>query len=98
MAGCPPAYALAKPASDRHGDGKGGPQVTDDKKTVVRRKHQLSLQNREALHMEGVVQVESFDNQEVVVETDAGMLLVRGEDLHIKELNLETGALQLTGV
>ncbi len=34
---------------------------------------------------------------EVVVETDAGVLFVRGEDLHIKELNLETGVLQLTG-
>ncbi|MBO8141135.1 MAG: sporulation protein YabP [Firmicutes bacterium] len=47
--------------------------------------------------MEGVVNVESFDDQEVVVETDAGMLFVRGENLHIKELNLETGALQVTG-
>ena len=72
-------------------------RVTEDKKAVVRRKHQLSLRNREALQMEGVVNVESFDNQEVVVETDAGMLFVRGEDLHIKELNLETGALGLTG-
>jgi len=65
--------------------------VTEEKKAVVRRKHQLSLRNREALQVEGVINVESFDNQEVVVETDAGMLFVRGEDLHIKELNLETG-------
>ena len=71
--------------------------MTEEKKAVVRRKHQLSLRNREALQVEGVINVESFDNQEVVVETDAGMLFVRGEDLHIKELNLETGALGLTG-
>lgn len=63
----------------------------------VRRKHQLSLRNRESLGVEGVVNVESFDNVEVVVETDAGVLFVRGENLHIKELNLETGVLQLTG-
>lgn len=47
--------------------------------------------------MEGVLHVDSFDNEEVVIETDAGMLIVRGEQLHIKELNLETGTLQLTG-
>lgn len=47
--------------------------------------------------MEGVVNVDSFDNEEVVVETDAGILVIRGEQLHIKELNLESGTLQLTG-
>lgn len=63
----------------------------------VRRKHNLSLRNREALGVEGVVNVESFDNTEIIVETDAGVLFVRGEELHIKELNLETGVLQVTG-
>lgn len=63
----------------------------------ARRKHALSLRHREALGVEGVLNVESFDDTEVVVETDAGVLFVRGEQLHIKELNLETGALQLTG-
>lgn len=48
--------------------------------------------------MEGVVNVDSFDNEEVVVETDLGGLIVRGEQLHIKELNLESGTLQVTGI
>lgn len=68
------------------------------KQPAPRRKHQLSLRNRESLQMDGVLNVESFDNEEVVVETDGGGLIVRGEELHIKELNLETGTLQLTGL
>lgn len=68
------------------------------KQPTMRRKHQFSLRNREVLAMEGVVNVDSFDNEEVVVETDAGALIVRGEQLHIKELNLEAGTLQLTGI
>ena len=69
----------------------------------ARRKHALSLRHREALGVEGVLNVESFDDTEVVVETDAGVLFVRGEQLHIKELNplagleLDPGPLQLTG-
>lgn len=47
--------------------------------------------------VEGVVHVDSFDDEEVVVETDAGVLIVRGEQLHMKELNLESGTLHLTG-
>lgn len=79
--------------------GKGAPSVAEAKQQLpVRRKHHLSLRNRETLGVEGVVNVESFDNAEVIVETDAGVLFVRGEDLHIKELNLETGMLQLTGL
>lgn len=78
--------------------GKGAPSVAEAKQQLsVRRKHHVSLRNRESLGVEGVINVESFDNTEVVVETDAGVLFVRGEELHIKELNLETGMLQLTG-
>lgn len=63
----------------------------------ARRRHQLALRQRESLAVEGVVNVDSFDDAEVVVETDAGVLLVRGQELHIKEVNLETGVLHLTG-
>lgn len=63
-----------------------------------RHKHQFSLRNRELLQMEGVLNVDSFDNEEVVIETEGGGLIIRGEQLHIKELNLEAGSLQLTGL
>lgn len=73
--------------------GVAGEQI----KATARRRHQLTLKARENLAVDGVVRVESFDDQEVVVETDQGMMLIRGENLHIKELNLEAGTLHVDG-
>lgn len=74
----------------------GGPESAQQRATA-RRRHQLTLRAREDLAIDGVVRVESFDDQEVVVETDLGIMLVKGDQLHIKELNLETGILHLDG-
>ena len=41
--------------------------------------------------------MESFDDLEILLETDAGMLVVRGEGLHIKELNLDSASLSVVG-
>lgn len=64
---------------------------------AAKRRHQLTLKHRESMSIEGVLNVESFDSHEVLLETDQGMMLVRGEDLHIKELNLEGGSLLVDG-
>jgi sporulation protein YabP len=65
--------------------------------TTVRKRHQLTLKHRESMSVEGVINVESFDNQQVLLETDQGMMIVRGDGLHIKELNLEGGSLLVDG-
>lgn len=69
----------------------------EEKKVTVRKKHQLCLKGRENLTIEGVSNVESFDSEELVLETDSGVLLVRGEDMHIKEFNVESGSLAVDG-
>lgn len=61
------------------------------------RRHQLTLKHREHMTVEGVVNVESFDRKEVILETDMGGMVIRGDDLHIKELSLEGSGLTLTG-
>ncbi|MGI6673817.1 MAG: sporulation protein YabP [Limnochordia bacterium] len=68
----------------------------DDKRLNAMR-HQLILAERERLTLDGVVHVESFDDQEIVLETELGGLVVQGDDLHIKELNLEKGSLLVHG-
>ncbi len=60
--------------------------------------HRLVITNRESLEVTGVVHVDSFDDEEVVLETDQGLLAIRGEDLHIKNLNLEKGELAIEGL
>ncbi|MDA8346731.1 MAG: sporulation protein YabP [Thermaerobacter sp.] len=59
--------------------------------------HGLELVDRSLLSMTGVAKVESFDDREIVLITHLGMLTVRGENLHIRHLDLEQGDLVLDG-
>lgn len=59
--------------------------------------HQIILVQRERLNVDGVLNVDSFDDREIVLETDQGGLFIRGEDLHINELNLEKSNLVVAG-
>ena len=69
----------------------------EERHLSIRKKHQILLQNRERLSIDGVLHVESFDDMEIVLETDAGILVIRGESLHIKELNLDSANLSVVG-
>lgn len=60
-------------------------------------KHQVLMVNRQFVEVMGVTGVESFDTREFVLQTPAGMLTVRGADLHIKSLNLENGFVSIEG-
>lgn len=68
-----------------------------DEKRTVKLPHSLILENRKALTLTGVSDVDSFDEQAVVAYTDLGELTVRGKNLHISKLSLETGELTLDG-
>ena len=60
--------------------------------------HVITVTNRETLLLQGVINVESFDDEQVILETDMGMLSITGEDLHIRELDLEDGRLFMDGL
>lgn len=60
--------------------------------------HRVIITNREQVVVEGVIHVDKFDDEEIVLETDLGMMALRGEDLHIKQLSLESGQLVVEGV
>ena len=47
------------------------------------------LENREKLTISGVLDVLSFDDQIVIVETELGLLTVKGENLRINKLSLD---------
>ncbi|NLW16766.1 MAG: sporulation protein YabP [Firmicutes bacterium] len=60
--------------------------------------HRIVITNRELVALEGVIHVDSFDDQEVILETELGMMAIRGEDLHIKQLSLDEGKLSVEGM
>lgn len=59
--------------------------------------HSLVLDERERLSVSGVSDVSSFDESAVVAETSLGVLVIRGEGLHIERLSLDSGELVLEG-
>ncbi len=59
--------------------------------------HSVILDDRAKLTLTGVADVDSFDEQTIVVRTSMGELTVRGDGLHISRLNTETGELNITG-
>lgn len=59
--------------------------------------HVLSVTNREQINVSAVAGVESFDDQEIVLETEMGTLTIRGEELQIKQLDLESGRFAVEG-
>ena len=50
----------------------------------------LILESREKLNISGALDVLSFDDQIVILETHLGLLTVKGEDLRINKLNIES--------
>lgn len=50
----------------------------------------LILENREKLTISGVIDVLSFDDQIVILETELGMLTIKGDDLRINKLSIDT--------
>ena len=68
-----------------------------DEKKVVKLPHNLILEDRRALSVSGVADIDSFDEQSVILFTDLGELTVKGFNLHINKLNVDTGELTLEG-
>ena len=59
--------------------------------------HRLELDGRERLTVSGVEDVDRFDENEIVMTTSAGTLIVQGESLHIDKLSLDGGELHVDG-
>ncbi|MDD6728481.1 MAG: sporulation protein YabP [Eubacteriales bacterium] len=59
--------------------------------------HTLSLTNRESLTLTGISDVDSFNEEEILAVCSCGELTIKGDLLHIDELNLESGILTVSG-
>ena len=45
--------------------------------------HQIMLYNREKGNLTGILDVISFDENTIVLDTDMGLLTIKGKDLHV---------------
>ena len=70
----------------------------EDRKTINTGVIQnLILENRQKLSISGVIDVLSFDDQVVIVETELGLLTVKGENLRINKLSIDTSEVIIEG-
>ena len=65
--------------------------------TEIQGRHNAILEDRSKLMLTGVNDVERFDENTVVLYTQLGELTVKGEKLHISELSVENGELNIDG-
>ena len=63
-----------------------------------RARHEIVMINRRSLAISGVKKVESFDSEEFLLDTEGGFLTIRGQNLHMKNLSLETGEVAIEGL
>lgn len=67
----------------------------EEKKNLL--PHRLVLDARQAGCVTGVRDVSSFDEKEILLFTDEGKLQIKGDKLHVRQLNLEKGEVELSG-
>lgn len=71
--------------------------MNEEKKLSRQTIQNLILENREKLSVSGVLKVRSFDDETVEIETELGILIICGEDLHINKLSIDNSELSVEG-
>ena len=59
--------------------------------------HRVLLENRRKAVITGVQEIHSFNENEVLLLSEAGKILLKGEQLHVRNLNLEKGDAEVEG-
>ena len=69
----------------------------EDLNHVNKRPHKLMLTDRRTCTISGVNDVLSFDVNEILLETEQGMLMIKGTQLHVSRLSLDKGEVDVDG-
>lgn len=59
--------------------------------------HNIVLEEKEKLSVSGVTDVDTFDEEKIVLFIPDDTLIIEGEDLHIKKFDILTGELSIEG-
>lgn len=69
--------------------------LNNQKSTI--QEHDVIMRSRRLLDITGVKQVESFDNEEFLLETVMGILAIKGQNLQMKNLDVDKGVVSIKG-
>ena len=68
-----------------------------DKDMIVTSSHSISISERKTINITGVKKIDSFDNEEFLLETTMGYLAIKGEGLEIIKLDTYQGNVSIKG-
>ena len=63
----------------------------------IESRHKIIMEQRCNAVITGVIDVMSFDEGLVVADTESGTMVIKGAGLHISNLNLDNGHLDING-
>ena len=69
--------------------------IPDSKRSTSR--HSLQIDRREKVNVSGMIDVISFDEESVIGETEMGIIIIRGVNLHVNKISLDSGELSIVG-
>lgn len=69
----------------------------EENRKSLQRPHSIIMEERKKLSVSGVEDVESFDDTQIVMRTVSGDLIIRGSELQIDKLSLDTGDVNVMG-
>lgn len=59
--------------------------------------HIVNIDNRERISVTDVTDIESFNEEMILLILRSGGLIIKGQDLHIQKLDLDEGRVLITG-
>ncbi len=69
----------------------------NEEKKLAKTRHNLIMEDRRSLTVTAVTDIERFDEAEVVVATELGLLSIKGQGLHLNKIDVEDGELSVEG-
>ena len=69
----------------------------EDLNSINKRPHKVTLLGRRTCNLTGICDVLSFDEKEIILETEQGMLMIKGSELHVNRLTLDKGEVDIDG-
>lgn len=68
------------------------------KEIIVEQKNSIHLENRKRMSLTGVQEVISFNEEKIELNTNGGMLIIKGEGLKMNKLDVQNGDVTIVGL
>ena len=69
--------------------------MAEEKKSGSR--HSVTIDRRNTISVTGVLDVISFDEETIIAETEMNVMIIKGANLHVNRLHLDSGELSVDG-